>query len=443
MKNTLLDELIRNTLVAVVLLAVIAALPTRSAAEENGLEFGFQHRARFIDYENITDYSDANDDLNRFFRFRSRLWGRLIRDDLELKLTLANEFRHYLDPERDQSYDEIFVDECYLKLPSIAGSGWSIAAGRQNISKGDGMLIFDGSPLEGSRSIYFNALVISGRFDSTTLDVLGISNPARDRYLPRIGDKNVPLSEYDDSAAGLYVTHKTGANSIWEAVWMYQEQASPYDSDEPGFRPDRSMHVLGGRLTVPDGESRMYTCELAGEFGEEEPDRRISAWAGHLTAKQQFDALVHPVIKLSAAAFSGDDESTSKDEGWSPPFSRWPKWSDSYIYSLTKERGVAFWSNMWFVGIEVSLTPIKPVTVRCNYYKMMSIESPPSTGSIFGTGKNRGDLFEIKADFTLVEGLTGHVLYEHMLPGNFYADDAAGHYLQFELTWQFSRRMPL
>ncbi len=36
---------------------------------------------------------------------------------------------------------------------------------------------------------------------------------------------------------------------------------------------------------------------------------------------------------------SGDDPSTDDNEGWDPLFSRWPKWSELYIYSLATEGG--------------------------------------------------------------------------------------------------------
>jgi hypothetical protein len=33
-------------------------------------------------------------------------------------------------------------------------------------------------------------------------------------------------------------------------------------------------------------------------------------------------------------------------EGWDPIFSRWPKWSESFIYTFTRESRPSYWSNM-------------------------------------------------------------------------------------------------
>lgn len=425
-------------LTAVVLSGDIAGAET----DNRGLEFGCQHRARFVDFDNLLDYTDDLDDQNRFFRFRTRIWGRLILENMEAKLTLANEFRHYLEPDRDDNYDEIFIDECYLKFPHLP-SGWSAAIGRQNVIRGDGFLLFDGSPLDGSRTIYFNSVVITRAFGSSTLDILGISNPAKDRYLPRIGDKEKALIEQDEQAAGLYFTHKRATGAVWEATWLMKMESSPYGSSEPGYKADRTYHVVGGRLTSPIGQSNMLTCEAAGEFGKEDPDRTITAWAGQVSWKYRFESLMKPAINFSAAAFSGDDPDTESEEGWSPPFSRWPEWSELYIYSLVKERGVAFWSDLWFAGAEVTMMPVQRLTLRAGYYRMMAFEPSDKKASMFEDGKTRGDLFEFRMDFKLVKGLTGHALYEYFVPGDFYMWDDAGHFLRFELTYQFSRKIPI
>ena len=414
----------------------------KSEEPGQGFEFGFQHRIRFVDYDNIQDYSDAMKDHNQFFRFRTRLWGRLLRESLEFKLALANEFRHYYEPDKDDHYDEIFVDECYLKLDDMFDSGWSVKAGRQNIIKGDGFLIFDGSPLDGSRSIYFNALLLDWKFGHSNLEFLAISDPAKDQYFDRIGDQSKPLIERDETALGICYTYRPAPERTLEAIWLYKTESSPYEPASPKHQPKRAYHVIDGRAAFPAGRSGTFTCEIAGEFGEQDPDRSIRAWSGYATWKHRFACDVSPQFILSAAAFSGDKKETDDDEGWTPPFSRWPEWSELYIYSLARERGVAWWSDLWFASAEFAVTPVKPVKIQCSYYRLMSLESNDTSSGIFGEGKTRGDLFEIRTEFTLVKGLTGHVLYEYNLPGSFYAEDDAGHFFRVELTYQFSHWIP-
>ncbi|MCD4653915.1 hypothetical protein K8T06_08250, partial [bacterium] len=147
-----------------------------------------------------------------------------------------------------------------------------------------------------------------------------------------------------------------------------------------------------------------------------------------------------PALKLTAGAFSGDDSDTEKDEGWTPPFSRWPQWSELYIYSFIKEGRVSYWSNLWFANAEFVFTPVDPLKIRLSYYKMMAFEAWPHPARMFGDGKDRGDLFQIRTDFKLPAGFSGHAVYEYHIPGDFYGGDEPGHFLRFELNYSFSHK---
>jgi len=362
--------------------------PDRVKAEDgtHRFDFGFQHRARFIDFDNIIDYTDSLDDDNQFFRFRTRLWGSYRYGTLEFKLQLTNEFRRYNHPDRDDSFDEAFVDLCYLKVDDLFGSGWSMTAGRQNIIRGETFLFFDSSPLDGSRSIYFNALLFQRAFGNSRLEFMGISNPYKDKYFPVIGDKDKILIEHDEEALAAIFSHTLPSKSTLDATYIYKRELSPYDIGESGFTPDRSMHIAGLRAVIPAGASDTFAVEIAGALGEEDPDRDIESWAGLAWWKHTFNGPMKPHLKFSVAGFSGDDPYTDADEGWSPPFARWPKYSELYIYSLIPERGIANWSNLWFANAEYVIIPVEPVKLRFSYYHLSAFHEPESATGIFGTG---------------------------------------------------------
>ena len=430
------------TLAIMTTVCIMPDIAAGAATSGQGFEFGFQHRMRFVDLDNIIDYTDAADDHNQFYRFRTQVWGRLNYQNWEFKLKLTNEFRHYNEPDRDDSSDEIFFDECYLKLDSIFGPGWSIKLGRQNLVKGEGFILLDGSPLDGSRSIYSNAVVLGKMHSSGMYELFGIFNPAKDRFFPRINDQSKSLIEHDERAAGIYYSRDQTSRSTLEAYYLFKTESSPYEESSSQFTPERAMHIAGGRAVLPVWGSDTFTMEAAGEIGEEDPDRDITAWAGLAAWAHSFDTSIKPQIKISAGAVSGDDPDTSKDEGWTPPFSRWPKWSELYIYSLIHERGVALWSNLSFLNAEMVFTPVDALKIRFSYYRLFAFFPQIEPDSIFGSGKDRGNLLEIRTDFKLLPGLTGHALYEYCLPGNFYSDDEPGHFLRFELCYQFSHHLP-
>lgn len=423
-------------------LLVFGILTSAAVADTDGdthrFDFGFEHRARFIDFDNIIDYYDGTDDENQFFRFRTRLWGSYKYGTLEFKLQLTNEFRHYNHPDRDDSFDEAFVDLCYLKVGDLFGTGWTMIAGRQNIIRGETFLFFDSSPLDGSRSIYFNALLFQRKFENSQLEIMGISNPYKDKYLPVIGDKDKTLIETDEEAVAAIYSHTFPSETTLDATYIYKRQISPFDAGESGFRPDRSMHIAGLRTVIPAGASDMFALEIAAAMGEEDPDRDIQAWAGLAWWKHTFAGPMKPHLKFSVAGFSGDDPDTEDDEGWSPPFARWPKYSELYIYSQIREDGLANWTNLYFANAEFVFSPVEMMKLRVSYYRLMAFYEQSFKDEIFGSDKTRGDLIEVRADLKLLEGLTSHIVYEYNMPGDYYYFDDPGHFFRIELNYAFS-----
>jgi len=428
---------------ALLISLIVFSLPrtVRGSEDSYSFEYGFQHRARFIDFDDIIDYNKYLDDHNQFYRFRTCLWGKFNKNNIELKLQLNNEFRYYNEPDRDNNFDELYIDQCYIKIDKILNSNWSFRAGRQNFIKGNGFFIFDGNPLDGSRSIYFNSFILKREFRFSNLELFAISNPAKEKYLPVIGDKSKPLIEHDEEALGAYITSRLPFDTVFDATYIYKTETSPHDSSSSEFKPKRSLHIFGLRTAVSMDHSNQFLCEFGSEFGDQDPDRNIAAWGGYASLKHSFNTQLKSSVKFSAGALSGDDPETDKDEGWTPPFSRWPVWSELYIYSLIKETGVANWSNLWFANAEFVFSPADPVKIRLSYYKMMAFEAYTMSSSFYGGGKNRGDLFQIRTDFKLPAGFSGHAVYEYHLPGNFYDGDDPGHFLRFELNYVFSHKI--
>jgi len=124
-------------------------------------------------------------------------------------------------------------------------------------------------------------------------------------------------------------------------------------------------------------------------------------------------------------------------EGWDPIFSRWPKWSEGYIYTFTRESRAAYWSNLNSVygsllfdfGSRANAT----MTVhRLGAEKMRPGEFPG------GTGHHRGTLFVGWLNFTISKFLSGHFQWDHFRPGDFYAPGADSfNWLRFELMFRY------
>ena len=85
-------------------------------------------------------------------------------------------------------------------------------------------------------------------------------------------------------------------------------------------------------------------------MGQQRGNVPIGAWGGYTYGRRTSEHVRKPYIQVGWYGFSGDDpRTTGRIEGWDPLFSRWPKWSELYIYSQMRETGVGYWTNssMW------------------------------------------------------------------------------------------------
>ena len=130
---------------------------------------------------------------------------------------------------------------------------------------------------------------------------------------------------------------------------------------------------------------------------------------------------------------SGDDNATEDWEGWDPLFGRWPKWSESYIYTQLLEGGVAYWTNLHFIYIRSDFDIAPNVSLRAEYQGLMAPRA--YQGSPLGsTGTARGDMVIGKVTYKVNDYLSGNVTWEHFNPGDYYWEDAdAANWLRFEL----------
>ncbi len=212
-------------------------------------------------------------DARHQWRFRTRAWAKLSAGaNTDFVLGLANESRKLTTPHVALTMDETVIENLYLDHRFADGA--SIRIGRQNFSKGDGFILTDGSPLDGSRVAYFNAFDLGWTSGKSRLDLLIISDPYRDQYLPRIHDRTKSLIEWDENALGLYWTGASCAKTTLDAYYFFKAETG--DTRALTARQgDRMFHTLGGRLT------RDFPARLVGEGGVGRAGRRAAARLRH------------------------------------------------------------------------------------------------------------------------------------------------------------------
>jgi hypothetical protein len=414
-------------------------------------EFGFQERVRSESWDNLADHRTATPDFRTQYRFRARLWAVVpLGEDAAFAAGLVNENRKLARPDQAVNGREVAFETFYLDWR--LGQAWSLRVGRQTLMRGDGFVLWDGGALDGSRAAYVNAVDLAWTAGDLKVELLAISDPFRDRYLPRLNESENPkerqlLNERDETALGFYATWRKGDRDLQAYAFHKTERRDVRALADPLFQSDRRIETLGARVAMPLGnglsavaEGAVQTGRQEGRPGTAEASSAIRAWGAQAKATRAFEHPLRPELSLGWVGLSGDDPATPAREGWDPLFSRWPKWSELYVYSQVPEGGVATWSNLRMWEATVQARPTDRLGLRASAFWMRAYQPALAKGPLFGPGTGRGRILEMRADLRLSDQWQGHLLYERLDPGSFYAGRDPGRFFRVEAIYTLSRR---
>jgi hypothetical protein len=418
---------------AVALLPGVILIPT-GGAQEPVATFGIEQRVRNEDWNDVFDFNDRADDQRRQIRYRTRVWANLpIGSDIEIDAGMSSETFEKIGMRNVM--DEGVFDTLNVRVRKLFVRGLSLQVGRQDLMRGEGLILTEGTPGDGSRSTYFNAADLAYSFGRSKIEAIGILDPRQDRFLPRINDQHKFLQDWDDQAIGLYYTDKNVPDTTIESYYFYKKEIHDrLAASNPQFQPDRRVETVGLRITRKLTTRWTTTGEFASQWGVQHPSTPIRAWAFYNYVKRQSDAKFRPYVQAGFWALSGDDPAhRDRITGWDPLFSRFPKWGDLELYSEVPEKGVGYATNETRWQAETGFTPAKRVTWRFTYYRVGAFHAFGRNPSVFGSGTDRGDNLQTRLDFKLNNRLRGHVDYETLLSGDYYANRAQPYFVRFEL----------
>ncbi|MDQ1355078.1 MAG: hypothetical protein QG657_5387 [Acidobacteriota bacterium] len=408
-------------------------------AEEPGkspakFQVNFSERMRMESWDNAVNLDKNANDATVYTRNRTSLSLRwLAFGNLEFSVKLTNEFRNYLTPKTIKfKFHEVFIDQLYVKWANVGRLPLTLTLGRQNITLGEGFVVMDGGPLDGSRSGYFNAARADYRFNENHgLTAFYCYQPETDDLLPVINNQHAPMVEQPEHGLGLYYTGTFNKTS----VELYTIRKNIKSTTK---RPVESgINTLGARVTAPVVSRLSITAEGAYQFGTwGDFDRSALGGYFHLDYKFAEKMPLLRTFSIGGIYLSGDDPTTPKMEGWDPLFSRWPKWSDAYIYTLIKEHSVAYWSNLNSLYVSLLLDFTERMNLLLTWHHLGANEK---NFAAFpgGDGRTRGDLLVGRLDFKINQFFSGHFLWEHFNPGNFYFKGASWYnWIRFELMYK-------
>lgn len=419
-----------------VVILLSGVLRAQAPAEKSQLEIGYEQRTRNENWNNLFDWTDATDDQRNQIRWRTRFWAKIpVSETIDVVAGLNQETNQING--KDNKLDEVIFETAYVDFKKLFVKGLALRVGRQNLMRGEGFVLFEGNPWDGSRTIYNNAAVLSYTYKKSTLELIGILDPSRDRFLPVMHNQHRLLQEWDEQAVGAYYTNRAAKRTSVEAYYFYKKEIKDTRAaSDAQFQPDRHIHTVGGRVVHKIDSHWSATGELALQRGAQHGGVRLLGAGGYAYLKRTWEHAWKPYAQVGYWGQSGDDPATPcKNEGWDPLFSRWPKWSELYIYSQFKERGVAYWTNLSMWQAEAGFKPLKPLDLRFTYYHMEAFQPFAGTPKIFGQGTARGDNLQARLGVTVNKNWSGHVLYEGHLPGNFYTYSDPSYFLRFEIIY--------
>jgi hypothetical protein len=412
------------------------------------------------DVPNANPY--ARQDEN-FWRLKSSAWDKVdIDKQYGFFVKITNEARYFMTSNTASQVglvgDEFLFDNLYVYAKKPAGLPVEFTIGRQDFlgTFGEGFLIMDGTPLDGSRTFYFNAArALVTINDQYNVDLVYLFSQENDGALPSysmykqatFGFEKRALNSYDEKAAVVYGRGKITDNVTIEPYYIWKEEATP-NASTAAAKPALRLNTYGVRAVVGFGEGWKARAEYALQSGEYNDTNRTKreGGGGYAYVGRTYDNVtMKPGWDLGYITMSGDNQSTTKNEGWDPLFSRYPQISELYSLTLLTETGIpAYWTNIKIYRALVKLTPVEDTRLELSYNYLQSDKTfsaaaaSPFAPMFSGTNKNRGQLIIAKLSRKFSPTLDGYVTVEQFLPGNFYAstNQFDAQFVRWELQWK-------
>ncbi len=388
-----------------------------------GFTWGADERLRLEYFNNaVTLNQQARGHEVDFFRYRTRIWASYAaNENLSFNARLEWEGRHYQNPNppTPEWYDgQALFDILNFKL-TVPQLATTLTVGRQEIILGDGWLVLEGTPLDGSTTIFFDAIRSTTDLKDlkTTVDLIYIQQySSPDRWLPTLGDSDIPLIENDERGAVAYVTNKSIPNVELSPYFIYK-----HDHAVLGNGDNAELYTVGARVVDAFTDNLSGKIEGAYQFGDKNGER-MSAWGLNGRIGYAFNDAMKNELRLNFEYLSGDNPNSAQNEQFDPLWGRWPQWSELFVYTDIRETRVAQTTNLIRIGPEYVVKPLPQVELDLRYNALFANENIADSSFINDNGYFRGHLFSAILRYKLNQHLSAHLWTEYLVPGDYYQD---------------------
>ncbi len=403
--------------------------------------WGFDERWRQEYLNNAGLREKAPNRERTYQRYRSRLWGTVSPvKELDINMRLTWESRYWWKPDNLDGFQEnnVVFDNLNFKLKQPFGLPVTMTVGRQDIILGDGWLVLDGTPLDGSRTIFFDAIrtTVAMKDINTTADVIYVQNYAKsNKYWPP-EDAIDNVIEQDEKGAILWVANKSIKETEIDGYFIYKHNDAFAANGDDG-----DLYTPGARVVRTFGEHWLAKGEGALQFGN---NKLKEVWAGG--AKAELNYLFKDSWNNQLATgyeFLSGDRAGSKgtNEAFNPLWGRWPQWSELMTYVYASETRPAEINNLHRIWYGWQADPTKKLQTQVRYHLLFADRNTFefSRPADFGGGCFRGQVVTAVARYKFNRFLSGHLQAEYFKPDGYYSPDRddAALFCRAELVFAF------
>lgn len=288
------------------------------------LAYGGEIRLRGEGMDNAFDLSDKAEDGYSYYRMRYRVWADARpRENVALHFRFGSEYRWgrgektggVRDPE-----SKVSLDNGWVELRRPGPTDLTLRFGRMDLQYGEGFLILDGTPADGSSSQWFDAISATIKRGCISVDLLAA----------KMDEEGLGSEERDEDLYGIHGSSGPAQGYVFHRV---KRKATPFASGV--IQPKLETTAIGARFArLPESGPHLAaeaTAQL-GTVGEDENDRR--AFGGYVRTGWTFPIASRSGVELGALYLGGDDPATDKVEGWDTFYADWPKYSELLLYTF-------------------------------------------------------------------------------------------------------------
>jgi hypothetical protein len=404
--------------------------------------WGADLRIRGIWDKRLMTVDDAANNERFWQRYRTRVWGKIsVNDDVDVNVGAAWEFFNWCRPDgtglRDSELNEVIVERLNVEWRNIGGLPLRARIGRQNITDLNSWLLFEGTPRDGSRTIFFDAarLTYEMKQFQTTIDGIYIDNAAdpSDRIPPLNDELDRFLIEHDERAGVLYLRNKSIERTQIDGFFIVK-----HDMGSDTFpNSDRTTYTIGGRLYGNLDEAKHWTYDLqfAQQWGHEDDQGNICAGGALANVFYYFQDDWRNTIRMGYEYRSGDDPSTGHKESFDVLWGRYPQWSNIYEGYLDTFEGTnpAYAANLHRIQLGWSFSPMGDENheICTDYHLLLADQNTFGAGgnpvngqrTLSKSGNIRGHLLASVWRAKWTKHISSHLIGEIFFPGDYYTDE--------------------